>query len=84
MGYNIELSFNTLKHNIHDMQELIINIAVENGCNSYYNDFEFENNIRYNRNHCIFTIIFQDYNIKIKRSFVNNYVDDLYFFFLKI
>jgi hypothetical protein len=63
MGYNIEVSFNTLKHNIHDTQELIINIALENGCNSYYNDFEFENNVRYNRNHCIFTIIFQDYNI---------------------
>lgn len=63
MGYNIEVSFNTLKHNIHDTQELIINTAVENGCNSYYNDFEFENNVRYNRNHCIFTIIFQDYDI---------------------
>lgn len=87
MGYNIEVSFNTLKHNIHDTQELIIKIALENGCNSYYNDFEFDNNLRYNRNHCIFTIIFQDYNIddivrflqimkKIKGIFIESIYDN--------
>lgn len=85
MGYNIEVSFNVLKQNIHDTQELIINTAVENGCNSYYNDFEFENNIRYNRNHCVFTIIFQDYNIdkvikflKIMKNIKGLYVETIY------
>ena len=61
MGYNIEVSFNTLKHNISETQELIINIAIENGCNYYYNDFEFENNLCYKRNHCVITLSFQNY-----------------------
>jgi hypothetical protein len=63
MGYNIEVSFNVLKHNIHETQDLIITIALENGCETYYSDYEFEKNLRYNRNHCVFTFIFQDYNI---------------------
>ena len=63
MGYNIEVSFNALKHNVSETKELICNIALENGCENYYNEYEFEKNLRYNRNHCVFTIIFQDYNI---------------------
>jgi hypothetical protein len=63
MAYNIEVSFNALKHNIYETKELISKIAVENGCENYYNEYEFEKNLRYNRNHCVFTFIFQDYNI---------------------
>ena len=63
MGYNIEVSFNALKHNISETQDLVISIAVENGCETYYSGYEFEKNIRYNRNHCVVTIIFQDNSI---------------------
>jgi hypothetical protein len=65
MGYNIEVSFNTLKHNIRETQDLIIDKAVENGCNYYYNDFEFEKNLCYNRNHCVITLSFQNNNCDI-------------------
>ena len=61
MGYNIEVSFNALKQNISETQDLIITTALENGCNYYNNDFEFENNLRYNRNHCVITLTFQNY-----------------------
>jgi len=87
MGYNIKVSFNTLKHNISDTQQLIINTALENGCNYYYNDFEFENNLRYNRNHCVITLHFQNYNsdidyilkfIKIIRNLKGIYIESIY------
>jgi hypothetical protein len=87
MGYNIEISFNTLKHNISETRERIINIAVDNGCNYYYNDFEFENNLRYNRNHCVITINFQNYSnninyilkfLKIIRNMNGIYIESIY------
>lgn len=87
MGYNIEVSFNTLKHNISETKELIITKAIENGCNDYYNDFEFENNLRYNRNHCVITLNFQNYNcdidyilkfIKIIRNLKGIYIESIY------
>ena len=85
MGYNIEVSFNTQKLNLADTQELICSVAIENGCNSYYNDFEFENNLRYNRTHCIFTLNFQNYNIdnivkflKIIKKIKGLYIESIY------
>lgn len=87
MAYNIEVSFNTLKHNISETRDLIISIALENGCNYYYNDFEFENNLRYNRNHCVITLNFQNSNsnidyiikfLKIIRTIKGSYVESIY------
>jgi hypothetical protein len=87
MGYNIEVSFNALKQNISETRDLIISIAVENGCNYYYNDFEFENNLCYNRNHCVITLNFQNYNcnidyivkfLKIIRNIKGIYVESIY------
>jgi hypothetical protein len=87
MGYNIEVSFNTLKHNISETKELIISKAIENGCNEFYNDFEFENNLCYNRNHCIITLIFQNYNcnidyilkfLKIIKNIKGIYIETIY------
>ena len=85
MWYNIEVSFNALKHNISETKELISNIALENGCENYYNDYEFEKNLRYNRNHFVFTFIFQDYNIdnivkflKKMKSLKGTYVESIY------
>jgi hypothetical protein len=85
MGYSIEVSFNALKHNLHETEELIIKTALENGCKTFYNDYEFEKNLRYNRNHCIFTVIFQDYNIddivkflKVIKTVKGIYVESIY------
>ena len=87
MGYNIEVSFNTLKNSISETQELIISTALENGCNYYYNDFEFENNLRYNRSHCIITLSFQNYEndidyiikfLKIIRNIKGIYIESIY------
>jgi hypothetical protein len=87
MAYNIEVSFNTLKHNISETRDLIISLALENGCNYYYNDFEFENNLRYNRNHCVITLSFQNYEndidyiikfIKIIRNIKGIYIESIY------
>jgi hypothetical protein len=87
MGYNIEVSFNTLKHNISETKELIIAKAIENGCDDYYNDFEFENNLCYNRNHCIITLNFQNYNcnidyivkfLRIIKSIKGIYIESIY------
>jgi hypothetical protein len=87
MGYNIEVSFNTLKNNIKETQDLIIDKALENRCNYYYNDFEFEKNLCYNRNHCIITLIFQNNNcdidyivkfIKIIKNIKGIYIESIY------
>jgi hypothetical protein len=64
MGYNIEVSFNTLKHNcVTQTRDMIINYAQENGCNYWYENYEFINTINHNRNHTIITINFQNTNI---------------------
>jgi nanoRNase/pAp phosphatase (c-di-AMP/oligoRNAs hydrolase) len=87
MGYNIELSFNALKQNISETYDFIVTIAVENGCNYYYNDFEFENNVRYKRNHCVITVSFQNYDnnidsiikfLKIIRNIKGIHIESIY------
>lgn len=61
MGYEIEVSFNILKSSsVTELQEMVKNIAGECGCESFYEDYEYETNIQFKRNHCIMTIIFQD------------------------
>lgn len=64
MGYNIEVSFNTLKHNcVTETRDMIFNCAKENGCNSCYETYEFLNTINDTRNHTVITINFQNTNI---------------------
>jgi hypothetical protein len=61
MGYEIEVSFNILKSSsVTELQEMVKNIAGECGCESFYEDYEYETNVQFKRNHCIMTIIFQD------------------------
>ena len=64
MGYNIEVSFNLLKHTyVTETQNLIVSLALENGCDYFYNDYEFEIKPRHKRNHNVITIIFENYSI---------------------
>jgi hypothetical protein len=64
MGYNIEVSFNLMKHtHVTETQNLIVALALENGCDYFYNDYEFEINLRDKRNHNVITINFENYDI---------------------
>ncbi len=86
MGYNIEVSFNTLKYNsILDTRDKIINYALENGCNSWYDNYEFINLQNNTRNHNVITINFQDINImkvinflKIIKVIKGIYIETIY------
>jgi len=59
MGYNIELSFNILKHsNVTELQETVKLWADDCGCQNIYEDYEYETNTQFKRNHCIMTLFF--------------------------
>jgi hypothetical protein len=61
MGYDIEVSFNILKSSsVTELQETVKNIAEECGCESFYEDYEYETNVQFKRNHCVMTLKFQD------------------------
>jgi hypothetical protein len=73
MGYNVELSFNILKHsNVTEMQNNIINLANECLCNSYYSNYEYDNNIKCTRLHSITTINFDNSEINNLIKFLKN------------
>jgi hypothetical protein len=59
MGYNIEVSFNILKHSsVTELQEMVKNLAEECGCDSFYDDYEYEKKAQFKRNHSIMSINF--------------------------
>lgn len=86
MVYNIEISFNILKHHsVTKIESDIINLANSYECISYYFISEMENNLRQNRNHIIFVVSFDEFNIKNIESFIkeirklkNVYIECLY------
>jgi len=61
MGYNIEVSFNVLKTG--NIQESVSSYAAECGCDYFYEDYEFENKVQFQRRHCIMTTKFVPENI---------------------
>lgn len=61
MGYNIEVSFNTLKNqNVTDYEQEIIQIAKNYDCNNFYQLYEFEKNLYKNRTHSIINANFEN------------------------
>jgi len=59
MGYNIEVVFNVLKNgSVTELLEDIKNSAEECSCEKFYEDYEFENKVQFQRRHCLMTIIF--------------------------
>jgi hypothetical protein len=65
MGYNIEVSFDIIKNSsVTELQKIVKNYAEECGCESIYEDYEYETHTQFKRNHCIITIIFSDTNIE--------------------
>ena len=73
MGYNIEVSFNVLKHsNVTEIQSQLNNLASSCGCSFFYEDYEFENNLQFKRTHSITTFYFEDYDIYYLIYFLKN------------
>jgi hypothetical protein len=68
MRYNVEISFNILKHNnVTELQNNIASLANECLCNSYYHNYEYDNCIKHIRSHSITSLNFES-------SDVNNFV----------
>lgn len=71
MGYNIEISFNVLKNSsIFKLIEEIRSNAIENGCENFYEDFEFENKTQFQRRHSLIIITFPQQNINKMINFL--------------
>jgi len=71
MGYNIEVSFNILKNSsVTELQDIVKEKAEECGCDYYYEDYEYETNVQFKRNHCIMTIVFSQDNLFYLLNFI--------------
>jgi len=63
MGYNIEISMDLLKHNnISETKREIIDFALDLDCSYYYYLYEYEDRIKFPRNHVIIVINFGNDN----------------------
>jgi len=72
MVFNIEVSFNIMKHkNVTEIENEIVNIALCSNCHSYYKMTEMENNKFINRNHIIYVIVFEDSDINNLFTFIS-------------
>lgn len=86
MVFNIEISFNILKHcSVSEIESTIICTAKKYNCLSYYSMNEMENNLYQNRNHIVYVISFDTMDIKYLESFIkevkkirNIYIESLY------
>jgi hypothetical protein len=73
MGYNIEVSFSLIKNSsVTELQENIKNLATNCGCSYFYEDYEYETHVRYQRKHYIITLNFNNTNIYNLISFLRN------------
>jgi hypothetical protein len=73
MGYNIEVSFSLIKNSsVTELQENIKNLATNCGCSYFYEDYEYETHVRYQRKHCIITLNFNNTDIYNLINFLRN------------
>jgi hypothetical protein len=73
MGYNIEISFNVLKHtSVSKILEHVKELAQSHYCSYYYEDYDFEYKTQYQRSHGIVTINFSHPNIYFFIGFLRN------------
>lgn len=64
MGYSIEVSFNILKNSsVTEIKNMIIDGAEECGCDSFYEDYEYDVHTQFKRSHCVMTLIFSNSDI---------------------
>ena len=80
MSYTIEISFDIFKqynnnnnnnnNNNSELQNEALDMAGHYGCETYYIDFEMENEYKHKRNHCIMTFHFDTSNISSMLKFL--------------
>lgn len=71
MGYIIEVSFNVLKNSsVTELLESIKGYAYDCGCDYSYEDYEYETNVQFKRNHCIITMVFSQYDLSYLLKFI--------------
>jgi hypothetical protein len=83
MGYNIEISYNIIKHSsVTEIQNNIKGLAEECSCNFFYEDYEFEYNTCYQRKHCIITVNLDNLNtikfVKRIKKIDGLYIESIY------
>ena len=72
MGYNIELSFNVLKNgSVTKLLEYVKERAEECCCETFYEDYEFENKTQFQRKHCIISVSFPQIKLNNMIEFLN-------------
>lgn len=73
MGYNIEISFNILKNgSATKLLETVRNYAENSFCESFYEEYEFDKKVQFQRSHCVITINFSHSQINNIVYFLNN------------
>lgn len=72
MGYNIELSFNILKiGSVTKLLEQLKEYAEECFCEDFYEDYEFENKLQFQRRQCLISVRFSEEKINTMIKFIN-------------
>jgi len=86
MCYNIEISFNILKHKcVTEIQEIVTSLTEEYGCSNYFTNCEFDRNLKHQRTQCLITVIFDNPNILYLINFLKKikiikglYIESIY------
>jgi len=64
MGYNVEISFDIIKHtNVNELKNTITSNALKFNCEYYYYHYDMDMQTKFNRNHCIVIANFNDNEI---------------------
>lgn len=72
MGYNIEFSFNILKNSsITKILNTIREYTIMSDCDDFYEEYEFENKVQFQRRHCLMVITFSQTKIDNMLKFLN-------------
>lgn len=72
MGYNIEVSFNVLKNgSVTKLLDEVKEYAEECFCEDFYEDYEFENKVQFQRRHCLISVRFPEEKLNNMIEFLN-------------
>lgn len=72
MGYNIEVSFNVLKNgSVTKLLEEVREFAEDCYCEDFYEDYEFENKVQFQRRHCLISVSFPQEKLNNMIEFLN-------------
>ena len=72
MGYNIEVSFDVLQNSsVMKLVEELRESAKECYCEDFYEDYEFENKVQFQRRHCLISVRFPEEKLNNMIEFLN-------------